>query len=136
MTSAEDQSLKLTAMTQHAGASGLGVWVPTGNMLIPRFEHSATLLSDGRVLIAGGFGSAGTLASCEVYYPVTGTWSFTGVMSTVRRFHGATLLPDGRVLVAGGQDATGALARAELYRADQSPVANAEPDQTVHAGSR
>lgn len=80
-----------------------GTWSATGNMITNRFQHTATLLPNGTVLVAGGE-SAGlrALASAELYDPSTGTWAATGNMTTVRARATATLLGDGRVLVAGG----------------------------------
>ncbi len=66
--------------------------------------HTATLLPNGKVLVAGGFGSSGPLASAELYDPATGPWSPTGSLATARYVHTATLLPNGKVLVAGGDD--------------------------------
>jgi len=76
-------------------------WTPTGDMLVGRSHHTATLLTDGRVLVAGGMGSdERMLSSAELYDPRTGTWSVTGSMIAPRSDHTATLLSDGRVLVA------------------------------------
>jgi hypothetical protein len=67
-----------------------------------RERHTATLLPDGRVLIAGGYDGNRDTASAEVYDPSTGTWSATGAMAQGRFVHTASSLPDGKVLVTGG----------------------------------
>ncbi len=96
-------------------------WVPTGNMTTPRVGGpAATLLPSGKVLVAGGADSSGTVfATAEVYDPATGTWSPTGSMSIPRVEHTMTLLPTGKVLVAGGQNNFESDTRpAELYDPD------------------
>ena len=77
-------------------------WELTGSMSIAREQHSAVLLPNGKVLVAGGRGERGILDSAELYDPDNGSWTLTGRMSMPRNGHSATLLPDGRVLVAGG----------------------------------
>ena len=78
-------------------------WVETGAMLEPRIEHTATLLRDGRVLVAGGMDQDGViLASAEIYDPATAIWAPTAPMNWTRYGHDALLLADGSVLVAGG----------------------------------
>ena len=98
--------------------------VATGSLTTSRYHHTATLLSDGRVLIAGGDHESCTNSGCttsyfdsaELYDPSTGTFRLTGSMTTPRSDHTATLLHDGRVLIAGGRDsANEAYASAELY---------------------
>ena len=96
-----------------------GTWDQTGNMNVSRSRHTAILLPDGAVLVAGGLtGSLGdivTTASAEIYDPNTGTWSLTSSMSAPRSRFTATLLPSGKVLVAGGSNNGFATATAELY---------------------
>jgi N-acetylneuraminic acid mutarotase len=72
-----------------------GTWSITGRLNTPRGGHTATLLANGKVLVAGG-------DSAELYDPTTGTWSITGSLNTGRTNHTATLLSDGKVLIAGG----------------------------------
>jgi len=76
-------------------------WTPTGSLATARAAHSATLLPNGKVLVAGG-ATPLALTSAELYDPVTGTWCATGSLATCRHYHTATLLPNGQVLVAGG----------------------------------
>jgi Kelch motif protein/galactose oxidase-like protein len=114
----------------HGGAAlfdpASGTWISTGSLATGRSSHTATLLPNGKVLVAGGtnsvsgFPSLGTLASAELYDPASGTWIPTGNLAGARTGHQATLLPGGKVLVAGGfynpPQAVGvALATAELY---------------------
>ena len=89
-----------------------GIFSATGSMAVTRNHHTATLLNDGKVLIAAG---CCYLASAELYDPSTGTFSTTGSMTTGgRRNPTATLLQDGKVLITGGDNPT-SLASAELY---------------------
>jgi WD40 repeat protein len=101
--------------TSAASLPSSGTFTLTGSMAIARANHTATLLPDGRVLIAGGSNNSGDLASAELYDPTSGTFSPTGSMDTALELGTATLLPDGRVLIAGGIHGSGVLASAELY---------------------
>ncbi len=93
-----------------------GTWTATGTMGTPRATATATLLPDGRVLVAGGDDGHNAGASAELYDPTSGTWTATGSMRDARFGHTATLLPNGRVLVVGGFHGERiALASAELY---------------------
>jgi hypothetical protein len=95
-----------------------GTWTDTGRLLSARTNATATLLADGRVLVAGGVSSSADRPerSAEVYDPATGTWAKTSAMRVARNGHTATLLPDGHVLVTGGQCCSDpAVASSELY---------------------
>ncbi len=101
-------------------ASGApGSWSMAASLATGREEHTATLLPNGRVLIAGGSDGRGkALASAEVYDPARNRWSPAGSMAATRIDHTATLLASGRVLVAGGlimPFPSPSLASTELY---------------------
>lgn len=98
-------------------------WIATGDLGEARPDHTATLLQDGRVLMAGGFDPTfgdvfGFVASTQLYNTATGVWTMTGALQEGRYAHTATLLQDGRVLVTGGVGGNGRLASAELYDPD------------------
>ena len=77
-------------------------WTPGPPMANARYEHTATLLTDGSVLVAGGYGGNGT---AERYDPLSNTWSSAGAIpGGPRREQVAVRLDDGRVLIAGGAD--------------------------------
>ena len=80
-----------------------GIWSKTGSIRQLRTNHTATLLPNGKVLVAGGWGNnSEQLSSAEIYDPMTGKWSAAAPMNNARSTHTATLLPNGTVLVAGG----------------------------------
>ena len=89
-------------------------------MAIERIEHTATLLPNGQLLVAGGLShrhhNFKRLGPAELYDPASGTWTTTASLLPGRLEHTATLLANGQVLVAGGDSAYGVLAGSELYR--------------------
>ncbi|WP_437572060.1 kelch repeat-containing protein [Sorangium sp. So ce542] len=112
------------------------VWVPAAPAVDLRPWHTATLLPDGTVLIAGGeMPSSGSgpipLSSAMRYDPATDTWAPTSAMHHARFRHTATLLPDGTVLVAGGYPAT---ARAERYDPTTGAWTEAAPMNVARGG--
>jgi hypothetical protein len=74
----------------------------TNDMNEPRNGHTATLLSNGKVLLAGGWNQEGRTATAELYDPQTGTFEYTGSLMAPRQGLTATLLKNGKVLIAGG----------------------------------
>jgi galactose oxidase-like protein len=100
-----------------------GTFAATGSLSTARNFHSATLLPDGTVLVAGGEDQSGSrplLATAEIYDPGTSGFSETGNLSSARYAHTATLLNSGQVLLTGGfttrMNVSGTpVASAELY---------------------
>jgi WD40 repeat protein len=96
--------------------SPAGTVSPAAPMLEPRSGHSATLLPDGKVLIAGGMRrNQDFYRSAELYDPATGKFQATGEMAVARVGHAAKLLPSGKVLIAGGWVGHGCTDSSELY---------------------
>lgn len=88
----------------------------TANLLSARYYHTATLLQDGTVLIAGGENSNSYLSAAEFYDPETSSFHTTGSLGVARCHHTATLLSNGKVLIAGGKNTNNnTVASAELY---------------------
>jgi hypothetical protein len=83
-----------------------------GSMSIARWDHTATLLRNGTVLIVGGNEEDPT---AELYDPATETFRRIGMMTTARRAHTSSLLPDGSVLVAGGYAGHETYASTEIF---------------------
>ena len=117
-------------------------WSPTGDLLVARSRHIASLLPDGRVLVAGGLanlpdGTSAVTATAELYDPATGHWSATGSMRRPRANFAAATLVDGRVLVTGGVVDTAPFTEksAEIYDPATrawSPVAKMANGRYVH----
>jgi hypothetical protein len=124
-----------------------GTFSPTSSPNVARGYHTATLLPNGKVFIAGGeipniTPNLGT-ASVELYDPSTGTFSPAGSMTTPRFWHTATLLNDGRVLIAEGNAGPVVFppptfsAPDELYDPNAgsfTPIGTPELTNTSHAG--
>jgi hypothetical protein len=97
-------------------ATALGTLTPGPAMLEPRSGHSATLLPDGKVLIAGGMRrNQDFYKSSELYDPATRKFSRSGDMTMARVGQAAVLLPSGKVLIAGGWIGRGGTDTAEIY---------------------
>lgn len=103
-----------------------GAWQAAQPMGSPRFEHTATLLGDGRVLIVGGFGPTGDgdetapLRSTEIYDPAANAFVTSTDLTEGRANHAATQLSDDAVLVtggSGGERGDFSLASAEIFDA-------------------
>jgi hypothetical protein len=93
-----------------------GNWTPTGSLLTSREGATATLLPNGKVLLAGGDQiNGGILASAELYDPASGQWTAAGTMRNPRTDYSAVLLANGKVLVAGGGGPDDLPTNAELY---------------------
>ena len=94
-----------------------GTWSPTGSLAIPRQSSTATLLGNGKVLVAGGYSRGGVFDIAEIYDPAAGTWSFTSSMlgGPNSAPGDGILLPNGNVMVAGGYGPYPGTASVELY---------------------
>ncbi len=106
-----------------------GTWSLTGSMNTPRIYHTATLLDNGQVLVAGGgvlFGAL-FLDSAELYDPTSGTWTPTGSLQVGRFNHVAVILRNGQVLVTGGNTATGFASATELFSPPPAPADTTPP---------
>ncbi len=103
-----------------------GQWSATGNMTVARDLATDTLLPNGKVLLAGGYGNQlALLKAADLYDPAAGTWSATSEIGKTRVGHTATLLNNGKVLVAAGYDdfdTAAAFTNAELYTSGDATV--------------
>jgi N-acetylneuraminic acid mutarotase len=100
-------------------------WKVAGSLTTARIAHAMTLMSNGQVLVVGGYNGDQILASAEVYEPATDVWTATGALAVARVAHTATLLLNGKVLVAGGDNYGGigavTYSSAELYNLAINP---------------
>ena len=127
-------------------APGATEWLKTEQVTYERSFHTATLLTDGRLLVAGGSGrevlaeeedrvfrGRKDLATVEVYDPDSGKWSEAAEMLTARSSGRALLLEDGRVLVIGGSSGVKVIDKVELYDPATDEWTEAEPMSTVRS---
>src|SRR5437763_1589161 len=106
-------ALSTCLSAESASASTAGSFTVVQSMTQFRTRQTATLLSDGTVLVAGGrpFGPA---TMSELYDPQNQTWTNSGPLNIGREFHTQTTLTNGRVVVIGGQSANRLLGSTEL----------------------
>jgi WD40 repeat protein len=109
-----------------------GTWTLTAPMATAHYGQTATLLTNGWVLIAGGHSSV-----AEIYQPQPGIWVSPGAMTTVRTDQTATLLPGGYVLATGGEGPDGEpQASAELFLAGAGPLVSITPGSLAFGGQQ
>lgn len=118
-----------------------GTFTATGSMSTSRIFHTATVLENGKVLIAAGLSPSSNgntfLSSSELYDPGSGTFTLTGSMNNAREEHTATLLINGKVLIAGGNNGTGgvnAFVSAEIYDPTSGTFAVTGSPNTARSG--
>jgi N-acetylneuraminic acid mutarotase len=117
-------------------------WSPTADMSVARYDHAASVLPSGRVLVAGGVGaSSANLSSAEEYDPTgpTPKWELPTTMSVGRHYFTATSLLNGSVLVAGGLDGSITIPYAELYDPAArawTPAASMQTPRAYHTATK
>lgn len=120
-----------SAADDDSGAGG-GEFAPVPSMLVGRHHHTANLLANGEVLMAGGAnGSGASVPTSEVYLPLAHQWIGTDAMFMARAFHIGVGLSDGRVLVSGGCNPQTCIPFAEVFSPARLP---ADSDAGVDAG--
>ncbi|MFN8637341.1 MAG: kelch repeat-containing protein [Chloroflexota bacterium] len=92
-----------------------GAWSPAASMAGPRSGHTAALLPNGQVLVAGGRDAETSLSSAERYEPAGNAWAPAGTLVAARWLPASALLPDGRLLLSGGRVGNSSLAFVEQY---------------------
>src|SRR5687767_7629126 len=123
--SPENASVAMSYATLPQGGATLNV---------ARRGHSATRLADGRVLIAGGENSGGSLSDAEIFDPATGAFTVIGNMGGARADHAAVKLSDGRVLLMGGRNGAGAVNSTEIFDPTTGAFASGPAISVARAG--
>ena len=111
---------------------------PVGNLQVARSMHTATMLSNGLLLVVGGKNGNTVHSSAELYNPQTGESVMVGSMSTPRYAHAAILLKNGSVLISGGHNGTAKLDSAEIYHPELKkfvPTGNMNLPRLQHTAS-
>jgi hypothetical protein len=103
----------------------LDTWAPAGEMTEPRARHTASLLADGRVLIAGGEHAGAASGTLEIFDPATSAFTPVAAGITPRTWHAAATLADGRVVLAGGVAGANALASIDIFNPADGTVVQA-----------
>ena len=99
-------------------------FVPAGHLIAIRVRHTATLLSDGRILVTGGTTGSQVSADVELFDPASGTSTLVALMEQPRTDHAAARLPDGNVLIVGGSSSDGGvLQSAEVFNPASGSIA-------------
>ena len=112
----ESQTTTHTLATAEVHDPAAGTSTATGPLTTARYNHTATMLPSGKVLLVGGAGDSSILGSAELYDPATQSFTAVGSLNVARMLHTATLLPGGQVLIAGGRGSSGdPVPGAELY---------------------
>jgi hypothetical protein len=96
-------------------------------MLAGRYKHTATLLPDGKVLVAGGDNQAYYFNTSEIYDPAAGQWSPAATLNAARNNFVSALLTNGNLLITGGQGPSGFLAESEIYTSSNITMDVASP---------
>ena len=110
-----EDNVGMTLTSAEIYDSKMGTFKQTGGLAQARYGHTATLMSNGKVLVVGGYFDDFPLSRAEVYDPVAGRFTDTGPLVKGRTGHTATLLQNGKVLIAGGIGDSGKLSSLELY---------------------
>lgn len=103
-----------TELFSPSGGTG-GAFTPGPATHMPRSQHQATRLQDGRVLVTGGMLGGKMIADAEIFDPSPGLFAVVGKLGQARAGHCASLLPSGAVLITGGGDNSGSLSTAEVF---------------------